>query len=144
MGVIGLLFGVSSLVLTGLIPKASVRAQAEVLVSQLRQQQLKAMSGATEGLDESGSYGVYFGDNYYTLFHGSAYDPDSSRNYTVTLDDPAQLSTTFTDRQVVFASGSGEVAEYTADRNNCTIFRTDTINALSLDLNQYGVVTIGE
>ncbi|HNQ17122.1 MAG TPA: prepilin-type N-terminal cleavage/methylation domain-containing protein, partial [Candidatus Woesebacteria bacterium] len=45
LSILGVLFALTVVNLTNLIPKANTRAAAEVLVADLREQQMKAMSG---------------------------------------------------------------------------------------------------
>ncbi len=139
MGIIAILFAISTILLSGLIPKASFTAELEVLNSQLRQQQLKAMAGAGESESRS-DFGVYFSSNAYTLFSGEAYDPAAANNFVLEVEEPNQLQTTFNNQQVVFLAGSGEVANFNQTNNTITIRNTVTQEEKVITINRYGVI----
>ena len=141
MGIIGILISISSLLLLNLIPKASFTTQSEVLISQIRQQQLKAMTGYTEGFDESDYYGIHFQDHSYSIFKGQDYDPQDPNNYVVGVEEPNQLSTTFPNQQVIFIPGSGEIFGYLFGQNSITLSNSNTKESLTISLNKYGVTT---
>jgi prepilin-type N-terminal cleavage/methylation domain-containing protein len=139
MGIISVLFTISSLLLLNLIPKASFTAQSEILISEIRQQQLKAMTGYTQGAEEGGSYGIFFQEHGYTLFKGQEYDPLSSSNLTIAVDGPDSIATTLPNNQLVFAAGSGEVVGYVFGQNSITLSNSNTAESIIINLNEYGV-----
>ncbi len=141
MGIIGILITISSLLLLNLIPKASFTAQSEVLISQIRQQQLKAMTGYNEGEEVGDYYGIFFQDHAYTTFKGEVYDPASPLNYTVPVEEPESIVTTLPNSQVVFEPGSGEILNYTFGQSSITLTNSNSAESITINLNEYGVET---
>jgi len=135
--IIGLFTILSSFAVINLIrpqTKANLDATNTVLISDLKEQQLKAMIGDSGGSAPS-AYGVYFETNQYTLFKGNSYSPSDTDNFVVSLQGDASSTTTFASNQVVFNQRSGEVAGFSASNNTITItssgdVKTITINAL--------------
>lgn len=141
MGIIGVLLTISSILLLNLLPKASLKSESEVLISQLRSQQLSAMSGEAYNTEEPSYFGIYFQNQTYTLFRGTDYDPAEIDNYEMVVDEPIQLSTTFPDQKVVFEAGSGEILNFTPGSSSITLSNSQTNETKTINLNQYGVVT---
>lgn len=144
MGIISVLMTISSLLLLNLIPRASLKAESEVFISQLKHQQLKAMTGAAragDGADEPSLYGIYIQDHAYTLFSGQVYDPLSADNFEVIVEEPISLSTSFPQQQIVFSAVSGEVQNFDANNNTITISDSQTNRDTIININQYGVIT---
>lgn len=113
-----------------------------VLVSDLRTQQAKAMTGDTENSGQASSYGAYFETDKYTLFRGNSYSAGNPTNFTVTLPSGTQFSNIlFPDFQIVFASGSGEIAGFINGSNSITIINTSENIQKNVSLNRFGVVT---
>ncbi len=82
MGVLAILTTLATVNLLRPQHQASTVAAVNILMADIRQQQLKTMLGNTEG----------------------------SNNFNVTLEPPFQVLTTFPNNQIVFQAGSGEVA----------------------------------
>lgn len=83
---------------------ASLTSVTEILLADLKQQQLKSMVGDTEGRSASDTYGIHFDQTKYTLFHGTYLAGDSS-NYVINLDSNMQFNSPNFD--VVFSKLSG-------------------------------------
>lgn len=139
MGIIGILITISSLLLLNLIPKASFTTQSEVLLSQIRQQQLKAMTGYNEGEESGDYYGVFFQEHAYTLFKGQEYDPDSVLNYTTQTDDSFTFTTTFPDNQIVFEPNTGKVLNFIFGQNIIALTNKKDMGSITINFNEYGV-----
>ena len=116
MGLLLILFGLFSVTLLGTIRKPVRAGVTDVLTSDLKSQQAKAMMG-------EGSRGIDFSTNSYTL------TPD---NFTVNLPDGFEFTTNM---QVVFAAGTGETTD-------TTIFIRDTQSGevTTLKINKYGAI----
>lgn len=113
--ILGLLAVLLSLVVTnlfGVVAQASIDTSVTLLVSDLKQQQTKAMIGESDGASTSRPYGAYFEPKRYVLFRGASFSADDSFNFVIDL--PSSLA--FTDiasAQAVFQKGSGEIAGFT-------------------------------
>jgi prepilin-type N-terminal cleavage/methylation domain-containing protein len=103
---------------------ASLNAVEQVLLSDLKQQQLKAMIGDTEGRATSDSYGIHFDSNKYVLFHGTYSEGDSS-NFVINLDSNMQFNNP--EYNVAFSRLSGEITAATTielqDKNDSKLVR---------------------
>lgn len=86
--------------------KASLTSAEEILLADLKQQQLKAMIGDTEGRPSSDSYGVHFDSNKYVLFH-TAYLAGETSNSVINLDSNLQFNSP--DFNIIFSKLSGEI-----------------------------------
>ena len=84
LSLIAVLFGFVTINLNRSQQNASITAIEQTLLSDLKQQQLKAMIGDTEGRASSDQYGVHFDSNQYVLFHG-VYSVGDSTNFVISL-----------------------------------------------------------
>lgn len=114
---------------------ASLTTTEEILVADLRQQQLKSMIGDTEGRASSDSYGIHFDSNRYVLFHGVTYSPIDPSNTINNLTQNIQFNNAGFD--VIFSKLSGEIAASTTielqDNTNSSLKR--------IQINSIGVIT---
>jgi len=142
IGVIAALLSFSSLNFLTLQHKTTLNEQLELISSDLRTQQLKAMSGDTEGSGVFSDYGVYLANNAYILFHGSTYDPADSGNYQISLPPTLNLTDiTFADSQIVFQKGSGEILNFSNSNNTFTISDSAMNQSKIFTLNALGVIS---
>jgi prepilin-type N-terminal cleavage/methylation domain-containing protein len=112
-----------------------------LLVADMRDQQMKAMLGDTEGQSVSTSSGIYFETTRYTLFRGNTYSAVDNRNYVISLDPQFQFTATnLPSSQVVFTEGSGEVSNFVNDTYSITLSDTQSGNSQVITINKYGVV----
>lgn len=139
VGITIVLMGISSIILTQLVPHASVMTVAQTLASELRSQQLFAMMGR----DLQGgttAFGVYFTPSSYVLFEGSTYNVADSNNIVINLESGLELISTLTSNQVVFSPRSGEVASYASGQDTITLRQVQSGETVTLLVNQLGVV----
>lgn len=133
---------VTSIVLTllGLITISLLRSQQsasltsaeEILVTDLRQQQLKAMIGDTEGRSTSDSFGIHFDSDQYVLFHGS-YSVSENTNSSISLPNNMQFNSP--NYNVIFSKLSGTTSATTIELQDNT-----NSNLKRIHLNIYGTV----
>ena len=113
----------------------------DTLISDIKQQQLKAMLKDTEGRATSDSYGVYFEQNRYTLFHGATFT-SQPENFVVDLTTAEQFSAiNLPSSQIVFAPGSGEVSNFSAGQQTFILRNTQTNQQKTVTINQVGSIT---
>jgi len=136
---------VTSIIVTllGLITINLVRSQQtvsltsveEILLADLKQQQLKAMIGDTQGRPTSDLYGIHFDSNRYVTFHSSAYSSADTSNSAINLESNMQFNSPGFD--VIFSRLSGQIPASTIvelqDNTNSKLKR--------IHLNIYGTVT---
>jgi len=131
-------FGINSIL--NVRDSSSSTSTIYTLISDIKNQQTKAMSGDTEGRGTPDTYSVYIQSNKYTLFHGENYSASDSSNFSVSMPQDSLLSTTFSSNKIVFASGSGEIENFTSGQDTITLRNTVTNQQSVLQLNKYGVV----
>lgn len=140
MAIIAMLLTLGTVNLLGSQRRTTINSNLTTLLSDFREQRLKAMTGDTEGTGIISSYGIYFGTNSYTLFRGSTYVATSSSNFVVNLGE----TSTFTDvtlpgRLVVFTDGSGEVPGWSALTDTVSLTDSDAGITRIITINKYGV-----
>lgn len=136
------LIGLVTINLFGSKNKASLVTSINTFVADANQQRLKAMVGDTEGRAAADSYGIYFNQNNYVLFHGLTYSPSDSANFMVPLGDNIQFSTIlFPQSQVVFAKGSGNIANFTSGSNSVIMTNTITGEQKTITINRFGIIS---
>lgn len=139
LGIMTAIFGISSILLSNLIPKANLSSVVETLKAEIRQQQLAAMTNEKDSSDLAADYGVLISSSEYSMFAGTNYNPLPNDSFTTKVPETIELSTDFIDSVVIFEKGSGEILNY--NENNKTITITDSISnqSVSIVLNKYGV-----
>ncbi len=123
--------------------KASVETTATTLVSDLKEQQLKAMAGDGEGQSSAQYFGIYFESNRYTLFRGSYVSGDAN-NFIVNLNPSITLTNNLPvspGNQIVFVKRSGEAQNYASGSDSVTLRNTTTGEQKILTINRYGAIT---
>lgn len=129
------------LTLLGFITISLVRSQqgvslasvTEILLADLKQQQLKSMIGDTEGRLTSDTYGIHFDQAKHTLFHGTYLAGDAS-NSEVNLGGSFQFNNP--NFNVVFSRLSGTTSAVIIELQDNTNSRLKRIH-----LNTLGVIT---
>lgn len=137
-------------VTTGMVTVSLVRPQTSAastsivneLVTDLKNQQFKAMMGDSGTATSAQAHGVYIQSNQYTLFKGSSYSSVDADNGVVATKSGTSLSTTLPSGQVVFAKGTGEVSGFVNGSNTINITNTATGGVTQIVINRLGVVTV--
>lgn len=112
------------------------------IVSDIKQQQTKAMVGDSEGVGTADNYGIYFSTTSYTLFRGASYNSSDVSNFVVKLETNLQFSPIlFPSSQLIFTKGSGEVLGYNSSANSVGIKDITTNGVKTIQINRYGVIT---
>ncbi len=139
MGLFAVFFSFASLNLLSVRSRTSLGTTVDVLVSDLRTQQIKSMAGDTGGVGLNVNYGIYLSSNSYILFKGT-YTSGDPANFTVNLDE-ATLSTTFSGTQIIFNKGSGEVAGFDPNANTIRLASISSNASKIITINRFGTVT---
>ncbi len=145
MGILATILSLSSVNLITFYNKNTLGTAVDVLISDMRQQQLQAMVGDSEGSGTNNAYGIYFQPTSYTLFKGTVYSSSDPLNFKVKLNDDLQFSnlmfrTHLGNSQVVFSSVSGETMDYDPNYNYVTLKNIQTSDTKTIQLNKYGTV----
>jgi len=112
---------------------ASLTSAGEILTTDLKQQQLKAMIGDTEGRATSDSYGIHFDSNRYVLFHGS-YSAGETSNSVINLDSSMKFNNP--NFNVIFSKLSGTTSATMIELQDNTSSKLKKIHLSTL-----GVIT---
>lgn len=132
--VVLMVLGLGSVSLLGVQNRAGLAGAQLKLVADLRQQQLRAMLGDTQG------GGVYLGTTSYTLFAGEVYVADDPANFEVEL--PASVTVTdvlVPGRTVLFSRGHGETVGYSGGADSWRLVESGG-ESKSFVINRWGTV----
>jgi hypothetical protein len=140
MGVILVLFGLSTVALGQ--PQAITNSSdtLDTLVNDLKTQQLAAMVGTTGSGTSQQPAGIFVQSNQYTLFTGSSYSAGNSYNYVFAAPTGVSFSTTLPSGIVLFNKGDGSVSGFTAGSNTITI--TTSSGNKVITITRFGAVTV--
>lgn len=142
IGLLAVVFSLTTVNLLGLQNKPSLSASVQKLLVDLKSQQNNAMVGDSGGGTSTYSWGVFIEPNRYTLFRGAAYLAGDSYNFTADFDSNITLSTDFPNNTVVFNKRSGEVVNYSAGADSITVTNASSGESRTLTLNSLGVATV--
>lgn len=121
--------------------KSNVSDATNLLVTDLRSQQIKAMVSEVPTGSTPDSHGVYFDRTRYVLFRGSTYTSSNLSNFAVSLSENIEISSiTFSGSQVVFTKGNGEITNFTDGADTIRLRNTVSRQEKTIRLNRYGVV----
>lgn len=138
LAIITLLYSFFSLGNYDTVPKNSLNSTTVMLIAHLKEQQMNALSGATEGGSTSNDFGVYFTDGKYVFFQGNSYDPNDSHNFSVVCNE-INFSTTLPNSSIVFLKNSGQVKDALAN-NTITLTQKNIIQLKTITINKYGII----
>lgn len=142
MSVFGILITFITINLLGLQRKTSLNAVVTTLITDMKHQQVKAMSGDTEGRSSSDNYGIYFESDRYTLFHGNYYVLSDTSNFVVNLSEDLEFSSIlFPSSTMLFANGSGEIVDFNPGLNTIVLRNKGTGEKKTIEINKHGVIT---
>lgn len=136
MGIFAVLTSLATINLLGAQHIASIDTTVSTLIADLKQQQIKAMTGDTEGRTAGDQYGIHFETNKYVLFHGTYNSTDNS-NFPVSLDGTLSFTNISDGGNIIFSQGSGE----SSGLSTITLKDTATNKQKVFSINIYGVVT---
>lgn len=124
--------------ISGLISHTSLDETVEQVISDVKRQQLRALSG--EQVQGSARYGVHFDTNSYTLFSGNSYVPGDSHNSVVTMPANVSFTSTLPSNTIFFSEKSGEVVSYDSNADRVTINSSASNQSQQLEFNVLGVI----
>ena len=143
LSILILLFTLSSVNVSYLLPRTASVSSVEQLISDLKYVQIKAMLGDTEGRTEQSSYGIHFNSSSYTIFHGDTFNPADESNYTIQANDTIEFQPqNLPNDNLIFAAISGELVGYTGNDQVLIIHNKESQRQDQVSLNQYGVIAV--
>lgn len=123
--------------------RTSFTETVNLLVRDMRQQQISVMQGDTFNDHVLSDYSIRFESDRYILFPGSVYVSTNANNRVVPLEPTMKFtSITFPGAILTFARGSGDVRSYNAAANSVTVTDSDTNSQKIISVNEHGVVFI--
>lgn len=141
MAIVATLFGIITVDLFRAHRSASLSSALQTLVSDIKNQQIKAMTGATTGVT-SNNFGIYFTPSGYILFHGAIYNSSDPSNFTIALDSPLSFtSVTFPNNTLLFSQINGNFIGFANGQNTVTIKNTTGGDQKTITINRYGVIS---
>lgn len=143
--VIGILLVLSGFAIVNLFSAkhtTSLNTTVNMFIADLKNQQVKAIVGDTEGRVTADSYGIYFDQSTYILFHGTTYSQTDPANFTINLgDNVAFANVLLPQSQIVFAKGSGTVLGFVNGSNTLTLRNVLSNEQKVITVNRFGTVT---
>lgn len=111
MSIMGILLGLVTVGLSNVRQRTTINTLTQTFVADVRQQQIKAMVGDTQGAATANSYGVHLDTDRYVLFRGAAYSATDPNNFAVDLQDNIQFVNA--DWDIIFSRIVGDVPTVT-------------------------------
>lgn len=134
LGILSVLISIAVVSISNSRRRATLTASVDTLVSDIKSQQTKAMTGLS---DE----GVRFETTHYVLFDGATYSSSDPSNFTVPLDERANFSViNVPNARIVFASRSGEILEFSPQEHSVTLTQLDSNDTKTIQFNRYGTI----
>ncbi len=140
LGILSTLLGIVIINVLNIRTSASINTIVSTFITDVKSQQTKAMVGDTEGRGVPDTYAVYVQPTKYTLIHGQNYSASDSANFNVSIDTAFQLTSTFPQNKIIFASGNGELVNFTTGNDSVTIQNVTTNEQKVIKFNQYGSI----
>ena len=135
MSIMATLIGLITINLAGIQQRASLTSIVQNLISDIRQQQIKAMIGDTEGRPTASAYGIHIDSNQYVLFNGTSYDALDPSNFKVSL--PSNMQFISPGSNIIFSRVSGDISAAASIQ----LQDTTNSNTKTIQINKYGVIT---
>ncbi len=139
LGVSAILFALATINLGKVHQTASVSSLTDTLTSDIKGQQLLAMSGGIGSTTSQQPQGVHVQSGSYVLYAGSSYNGSDTNNFTVSIS-PAVIATTFPGSNLLFQKGDGAVSGFSGGSNTITI--SDNGTSKTISVGRYGALTI--
>lgn len=142
LSIFTLLVGLVTVNLSNIYSSSSLEVISDVLVNDLKSQQIKAMLGDTEGRVSPDAYGIYFEPARYILFHGISFSPSDSANFPINLEGSLQfININFPSSSAIFLPLSGEMFGYASGQDTVTIQDTSTGEQKTFQINRLGIIS---
>lgn len=121
----------------------SVNSSVEKIISDIKSQQIKAMTGETDSGQSGSSYGIYFSQKSYTLFRGTIYNPSDPANLTIDLNKNINISKILLpNNTLIFSQRSGEIAGFDSNNNSITFRNVSGNEQKTITINRYGATSL--
>lgn len=135
LGITAIILGFMTINLISASQSSSLNANTSTLLTDIKQQQLKAMMGDIQKEATPSSYGVHFDQTQYVLFKGDSYSGGSLGNMVIPLNGSLQFATPGAD--LIFSQLTGELSVASSQ----AILDPNSKGRRTFNINRYGVVT---
>ena len=140
MAIIAIFTGIITISLINIEPRSSLTTTAATLISDIKLQQLKAMTGGIKN-NAASEFGVFFENDKYILFSGINYTPADPSNTIVSYDENIRLtSINFPGSQIVFNRIKGEISGFIPESDSLTLKNLVSNDEQTLTFNKLGAV----
>jgi len=141
--VIGVLMAVSSQVVQFNLSHMTLDTLTQQVISDVKYQQLAAISGKTPQGGEHLDYSIRFEEHRYILYPGLVYAENNPENTIVPIENGYIFSdSTFPASELSFFRLSGDVRNFSSGQNTVKIVFTQTNEARLITVNKRGVITV--
>ncbi len=141
-GLFLLLIGLGTVSTGRITQQVSLQSVTDQLLGEIGNQQQQAMTGYDRAGNSNEPHGVRFEPDRYILFAGNTYSASDPDNVVVDLPQTLGFSTIdLPDQQLVFATGSGQLANYDGAHNSVVLTDQVTGNTKSFEWNTLGILT---
>lgn len=120
---------------------SKIDTTAATLIADIKEQQIKSISGDTEGASFPTQFGIYLEPSSYTLFQGTTYLVSDPNNFEVDLETGILISNNLPSSQLSFSINSGEWENFSSSQNSITI-QDSTSNQKIITINRYGAFEV--
>jgi len=142
LAMFSLLLTLTTINFPSIVQKTSLDATVVTTISDIKDQQLKAMVGADNTDGNFLSFGVYFEQDKYTLFRGNDYSPTNDTNFVVALGTPIRFQTiNLPNSRIIFSVRNGEIQNFVNGQDSITFINTVTNGQKTVHFSKVGVVT---
>lgn len=136
-----ILFGLITINLGQSRTVVSLSTVTDTLLSDIKHQQLQAMTGDIGSTNAQQPHGLYVQSSNYTLFAGSSYSGADNNNFVVSMPATISLTSAFSDNTVLFGKGTGDVQSFVNGNNTITI-NDNSGSSKVITIGRFGALTV--
>lgn len=140
MGITAILISFTTISILGLQQRTQVNSKFNMLVTDFRSQQVKAMDGESDGSGNIVARGIHFDSDKYVLFRGLVYNAADMSNFKVYLDNEQFINITFPNSDLVFSPGTGEPVNFSTGSAMVTLQQKSGGIKKTITINKYGTI----
>lgn len=114
LAIFSIILGIITINLFRTHEQTTLGTTVELLITDLKQQQIKSMSGDTDITTIAKPHGIYFTSTSYTLFTGDTYTANNPTNTVIELPPTVTITTLPSTNPIIFAHASGTLTSATS------------------------------
>lgn len=141
MGLVGLLMAIVGQTLFRSEQSVNLDTVAQKMISDIKNQQMHAMTGDTATPGTFIDYSVRFEETQYILYPGLVYSPGNSANTVISVVAPISISSmTIPDSTISFSRLSGDVRDFATGSDTVTVRNDQTGQTKTIRINKRGAI----